>query len=151
MEQHPPMKKASWINMENHLRTFKISVLIEINQIQTATQNIMEQIQLEILFQLILILIITSYLTSHNVSYLTFIVYHLFLFMNLVLYDYTNKERDLIQRCFRAGNYNALRELPNHLAPNQVLKYQREKQDANINFTNPNQPRVQKLTGGGLF
>ena len=44
-----------------------------------------------------------------------------------LLYDYTNKERDLIQRCFRTGNYNALRELPNNLAPNQILKYLREK------------------------
>lgn len=44
-----------------------------------------------------------------------------------VLYDYTNKERDLIQRCFRTGNYNALRELPNHIAPNQVLRYARDK------------------------
>jgi hypothetical protein len=53
--------------------------------------------------------------------------------IRIVLYDYTNKERDLIQRCFRTGNYNALRELPNHLAPNQILKFQRDKQDANIN------------------
>ena len=35
------------------------------------------------------------------------------------------------------------------MAPNQVLKYAREKQDTNINFVPP--PRVQKLTGGGLF
>lgn len=68
-----------------------------------------------------------------------------------MLYDYTNKERDLIQRCFRTGNYNALRELPNHLGPNQLLKYTREKQETNINFRNPDAPRVQKLTGGGLF
>ena len=52
-----------------------------------------------------------------------------------LLYEYTNKERDLIQRCFRTGNYNALRELPNQLAPNQILKYAREKQDVNLNFS----------------
>ena len=68
-----------------------------------------------------------------------------------MLYDYTNKEKDLIQRCFRTGNHNALRELPNHLAPNQILKYMREKQENNINFRQPDPPRVQKLTGGGLF
>lgn len=27
----------------------------------------------------------------------------------------------------------------------------REKQDSNINFRQPNPPKVQKLTGGGLF
>lgn len=68
-----------------------------------------------------------------------------------MLYDYTNKERDLIQRCFRTGNYNALRELPNHLGPNQILKYAREKQESNINFMKPDPPKVQKLAGGGLF
>ena len=73
------------------------------------------------------------------------------MFVVLVLYDYTNKERDLIQRCFRAGNFNALRELPNSLAPNQILKYAREKQDSNMNYRHPDGPRVQKLTGGGLF
>jgi len=59
-----------------------------------------------------------------------------------VLYDYTNKERDLIQRCFRTGNHNALRELPNTLAPNQVLKYQREKQDTNLKFRNSDSAKV---------
>ena len=71
--------------------------------------------------------------------------------MILVLYDYTNKERDLIQRCFRTGNYNALRELPNHIGPNTLLKYARDKQENNINFRQQDPPRVQKLTGGGLF
>ena len=68
-----------------------------------------------------------------------------------MLYEYTNKERDLIQRCFRTGNYNALRELPNRLAPNEILKYAREKQETNINFANPNKPKVNKLSGGGYF
>ena len=68
-----------------------------------------------------------------------------------MLYEYTNKERDLIQRCFRTGNYNALRELPNRLAPNEILKYAREKQETNINFANPNKPKVNKLSGGGNY
>lgn len=29
-----------------------------------------------------------------------------------LLYDYTNKEQDNINRCFRIGNYNSLRDLP---------------------------------------
>ena len=68
-----------------------------------------------------------------------------------MLYDYTNKERDLIQRCFRTGNYNALRELPNNMGPNNVLKYQRDKQEHNVNFRQPDPPKVHHLTGGGLF
>ena len=69
-----------------------------------------------------------------------------------MLYDYTNKEKDLIQRCFRTGNHNGLRELPDHLGPNQILKYAREKQEHNHNFKYPPvPPKVQKLNGGGLF
>lgn len=29
-----------------------------------------------------------------------------------MLYEYTNKEQEYIQRCFRAGNFNNLREMP---------------------------------------
>ena len=42
--------------------------------------------------------------------------------MLIVLYEYTNKEQDLIQACFRGGNYFNLRDLPDDIAPNQVLQ-----------------------------
>jgi len=67
-----------------------------------------------------------------------------------LLYDFTNKEQDTILRCFRTGNYDSLRDLPSRLAPANVLKNQRDKQDNNLAWQQP-KPRVDKLMGGGLF
>ena len=67
-----------------------------------------------------------------------------------LLYDFTNKEQDTIMRCFRTGNYQSLRDLPNSLLPNQVVKMMREKQDNNLAWK-PADPKVEKLAGGGLF
>ena len=50
-----------------------------------------------------------------------------------MLYEYTNKERELIASCFRGGNYHALRDLPDQIAPNQVMQAFREKMDYNVN------------------
>lgn len=33
-----------------------------------------------------------------------------------LLYDFTNKEHDMIMSCFRTGNYASLRDLPNELS-----------------------------------
>ena len=55
------------------------------------------------------------------------------LIFQIVLYDFTNKEHDMIMRCFRIGSCKlpyylrnfidqSIRELPFKLAPNQVLK-----------------------------
>jgi len=67
-----------------------------------------------------------------------------------LLYDFTNKEQDTIMRCFRVGNYTSLRDLPANLLPNSVIKMLNDKQDANLMWKQP-QPKVQTLTGGGLF
>lgn len=50
-----------------------------------------------------------KYRISHQASYkkLTF----------LVLYEYTNKEQDVIKNAFRIGNFNSLRDLPDEIAP----------------------------------
>ena len=53
-------------------------------------------------------------------------------------------------RCFRTGNYVSLRDLPNNLLPNTVVKMMRDKQDTNLAWK-PSDPRVEKLAGGGLF
>jgi len=50
-----------------------------------------------------------------------------------LLYDFTNKEQETIARCFRIGNFNSLRDhLPNSLAPNQIAKLNRDRQDNNL-------------------
>lgn len=45
----------------------------------------------------------------------------------LVLYEFTNKERELIMACFRRGTYVSLRDLPNELGPNQIMQSLKEK------------------------
>jgi len=56
----------------------------------------------------------------------------------------------MIQRCFRIGNYQYLREIPSNLAPNALMKYQKEKIEQNLNQKAP-ETRISRLTGGGLF
>ena len=35
----------------------------------------------------------------------------------LVLYEYTNKEQDVIKNAFRIGTFNSIRDLPNEITP----------------------------------
>ena len=44
-----------------------------------------------------------------------------------LLYDFTNKEQDLVMRCFRVGNYTSLRDMPANLLPNAVTKMMNDK------------------------
>jgi len=37
--------------------------------------------------------------------------------MSSVLYEYTNKEYDVVKSAFRVGNHHSLRDLPNEIAP----------------------------------
>jgi hypothetical protein len=37
-----------------------------------------------------------------------------------VLYEYTNKEFDMVRNAFRTGNWDSLRDLPNDLKPFHV-------------------------------
>ena len=67
-----------------------------------------------------------------------------------LLYDFTNKEQDVIQQCFRTGNYASLRDLPVQMMPNSIAKAMRDKQDMNLAFKPP-EGKVVKLSGGGLF
>ena len=46
-----------------------------------------------------------------------------------MLYEYTNKEQELVAACFRAGNYFNLRDLPDDLGPNNVMQALKEKLD----------------------
>jgi hypothetical protein len=72
------------------------------------------------------------------------------------LYDYTNKEQDMVYRCFRSGNYDSLRDLPSNIAPQQIIEQMKEKITKNIS-KNKNEPerdhrgKIVKLAGGGLF
>lgn len=76
--------------------------------------------------------------------------------LSACLYDYTNKEQDFVLRCFRAGNYDSLRDLPNDIAPQHLIEQLKEKITKNIS-KNPHEPerdhkgKIIKLAGGGLF
>jgi hypothetical protein len=69
--------------------------------------------------------------------------------LSSMLYEFTNKEKDLVERCWRIGNYNSLRDLPTNIAPSNVLKSYQEKQDiAHL----PNRPKkLTALSDGGYF
>ena len=67
-----------------------------------------------------------------------------------LLYDFTNKEQEIIAKCFRVGNYQSLRDLPNNILSGNLIKAMNEKQDGNFQYRQV-PPRVQTLTGGGLF
>ena len=38
-----------------------------------------------------------------------------------MLYEYTNKEQDTVINAFRSSNFISLRDLPENIAPNNVL------------------------------
>lgn len=62
-----------------------------------------------------------------------------------MLYEYTNKEQEHIQRCFRAGNFTHLRELPNQVQPNSIIETTREKQNFNVHFRSKGAPTTRLL------
>lgn len=43
------------------------------------------------------------------------------LYHSIVLYEYTNKEQEIVSSCFRVGNYFSLRDLPDEIGANNVL------------------------------
>ena len=45
----------------------------------------------------------------------------------LVLYEYTNKEYDIVKSAFRPSNYHSLRDLPNDMAPFSVSQSIKER------------------------
>ena len=73
-----------------------------------------------------------------------------------MLYEYTNKERDIVQCAFRPSNYHSLRELPNDLQPFSVSQSVKERlQNGQLvsSVASQNQRAAQELlaNGGGVF
>ena len=44
-----------------------------------------------------------------------------------MLYEFTNREQEMIVNAFRTGNHMSLRTLPDHLAPNNVSTHMQSK------------------------
>ena len=47
--------------------------------------------------------------------------------LSSMLYEYTNKERDLVQQAFRGGNYQTIRNLPDDIRPFNVAQAMKTK------------------------
>ena len=45
----------------------------------------------------------------------------------LVLYEYTNREFDIVKNAFRTGNYHSIRDLPNDLTSASVSQSVKER------------------------
>ena len=42
--------------------------------------------------------------------------------LSSMLYEFTNKEQDLVLQAFRIGNFISMRDLPDNIAPNNILQ-----------------------------
>lgn len=52
--------------------------------------------------------------------------------LSSILYEFTNREKDRIEHCFRIGNFNSLRDLPKHLLPGNVSYMSSHKINENL-------------------
>lgn len=73
-----------------------------------------------------------------------------------MLYEYTNKEQDLVKNAFRIGNFMSLRDLPDEIAPFAVTHNMKVKvQDSNLNsqITSQNSRIYREILkgNGGVF
>jgi hypothetical protein len=73
-----------------------------------------------------------------------------------VLYEYTNKELDIIKNAFRTGNYDSIRDLPNDLKPftvQQQITKRLQMEDLNNSMVSQNKRIAKELLQdhGGLF
>ncbi len=69
----------------------------------------------------------------------------------LVLYEYTNKEQQIVQSCFRIGNYFSLRDLPDDFSANNVNQSMRERLEKAqiISAINAQNRKIYASLGGG--
>mmetsp|Transcript_41 Transcript_41/g.81 ORF Transcript_41/g.81 Transcript_41/m.81 type:complete len:152 (+) Transcript_41:3-458(+) len=73
--------------------------------------------------------------------------------LSSMLYEFTNKEQESILQAFRIGNWVGLRDLPDNIAPNNVLqqfqlKVKQAMHDSTINANN-RQKHLEMLKGSG--
>lgn len=73
-----------------------------------------------------------------------------------MLYEFTNKEQDAIVNAFRAGNWCQIRDLPNHIAPNNVLQQLQIKMKQELAYSSVisanKKPHLEHLkNNGGYF
>lgn len=72
-----------------------------------------------------------------------------------MLYEYTNKEQDTVVNAFRMGNFVSLRDLPENIAPNNILQNLHFKMksvlDESSTIALNKQNHLEKLKGNGGY
>ena len=71
--------------------------------------------------------------------------------LSSILYEFTNREKDRIERCFRIGNFLSLRELPKHLLPGNVSYMSMNKINENLYGQREERSYIELQRGGGFF
>ena len=68
-----------------------------------------------------------------------------------MLYEYTNREKDVVTNCFRVGNFFSLRDLPDDLTSNNVNQSMRERLEKAqiISAINSQNRKIYATLGGG--
>lgn len=76
--------------------------------------------------------------------------------MIIVLYEYTNKENDIVRNAFRTGNWDSLRDLPNDLKPfnvQQQISRRLQLEELHSSMVSQNKRIAREILkeNGGLF
>lgn len=71
--------------------------------------------------------------------------------LSSMLYEFTNREQEKIQSCFRIGNFNSLRDLPKHLLPGNVSYMSSAKINENLYGAKEERSYIELQKGGGYF
>jgi len=71
--------------------------------------------------------------------------------LSSVLYEFTNREKDRIDRCFRVGNFHSLRDLPKHLLPGNVSYMSQNKVNENLYGHHEERSYIELQRNGGYF
>lgn len=71
--------------------------------------------------------------------------------LSSILYEFTNREKDRIEHCFRIGNFNSLRDLPKHLLPGNVSYMSTQKINDNLYAPREERCFIELQKGGGYF
>jgi hypothetical protein len=71
--------------------------------------------------------------------------------LSSILYEFTNREKDRIERCFRVGNFHSLRDLPKHLLPGNVSFMSVSKINENLYSQKEERTYIELQRGGGYF
>eukprot|EP00744_Colponema_vietnamica_P007150 GILI01010324.1.p1 GENE.GILI01010324.1~~GILI01010324.1.p1 ORF type:complete len:356 (+),score=41.23 GILI01010324.1:89-1156(+) len=67
--------------------------------------------------------------------------------------EYANKEQEIIQQCFRSGNYTYLSKLPDEISPESIntVRHSQMLQNRTMKPEPKPWPKMQQLSGGGFF